>query len=74
MKPASNLITHTMKKKTKSRVFISKIHNPSTGIYMFWYQVHRNKRVIKKGSQEQMAKLKLELIEKYKNENIKLGS
>lgn len=74
MRPASNLITVIMKKTKKNRVFISKIHNPSTGVYMFWYQVHGNKRIIKKGTQEQMAKAKIELIEKYKNENIKLGS
>lgn len=63
-----------MKKQTKNRVFISKITNPKTGVYMFWYQVHSQKRVIVKGSKTYAEGERRGVIEKYKTENIKLGS
>ena len=67
----------TVKPKTKIRVFISKIRKqPNGGDHYFWYQVNTGRpwRSIVKGSLKMVSDKREELIEKYKNEYIKIGS
>jgi hypothetical protein len=63
-------------KKNKMRVFISKVRENSTrGNYYFWYQPGQNgKRILLKGTFKEMTDKRLEIIEKYKSEYIKLGA
>lgn len=64
-------------KKTKMKIFISKIRFETKfrGDHYFWYQIGQGgKRIILKGTFKGMVAAREELIEKYKEHHIKLGS
>ncbi len=66
-----------MAKPTKKiRVFISKIRKYQfQGNHYFWYQIGTGSRhIIIKGTLKEVSDKREELIEKYKNEYIKIGS
>lgn len=63
-----------MKPKTKIRVFVTKISNPKPGLYMFWYQIGGGRPKIERGNQKQMIANRQEILNRYKDEDLKLGS